>query len=526
MVAGHLLGLAIAVSLAGCSDAAKRSAGRNLQNATRNATALYAQASNMLGQSIQAAGKPGQPRSDKALDPAIVKLLDQAEAELMKALKDNYQGLPESTIPQADVALAKMTLATVRNLTGQCYAYAAREALKEATGLIARSREQLTRAEHADGFVQTFDLRVRNAKQSMQNLDTQANAINKVKATLSERKTKLTTEIAQRQAAIDRLNKKIDADSARASSLRKDSAISTGQASLGKFDAALKIEEGIRADRVTIAKMQNEVRELKGRKDYCDYQLGQADHKLSQIARNRKNCKFTATRDAQLLREQTNKVASLWKSASQAQASAGQACRRALGLADQARDAWQGADEQLSQAGRLESDKLAAILAANSESKALAGALEMTLCDMHHRVESFAKRVQSLWGQLHIDKPEESVDAFLKDFLDKTASCAEQALANSNQALALSLRASKASPQSRRWFYQRDIVVAYARCAQALELAGQEARARAMLDKARNLIGKIRRQAKTAKQKSSVLQLQKLLETKPAKSPERVEKPR
>ena len=510
VVAGQLICLGVVLSLIGCSDAAKRAAGRNIQKATAQATALYAQANSLLGQAQLAVdGKP-QPAAEQSLDPAILKLLSQAEAVLTTALKENYQGRPDDAVPQADVALAKMTLGEVRNLQGQCHANSARLALRQAAASLNKAKEQLDQAQRSNSFVQAFDLRVRNAKQTLQDLDAQAQAIDKDKAAIATEKTKLAGDIAQGQSAIAKLNKTIEADGAQASSLRKDSSLSTGEASLAKLDAALKIEEGIRTDRVKIAKIQDRVRGLKGQRDYCDYQLSQADHKLSQIAANRKNCKFTASRDAEFLRVQAGEVTALWKLASEAQAQAGRACSEALGLAGLARDAWNSAGEELRQAGRLGSDKQATILSVNSESKALASAMEMTLWDMNRRVDRFVKQAEALWGQLHAAKPAESVDKSLKTFLDRTASSAQDALAQSKAALTLRTQASQASPPARRWYYQRDLIGAYVRCSQSLDAAGQPDQAKAMLSKARELVGQIERQAKQAGQGDSIAQLKKL----------------
>ncbi|RKY28159.1 MAG: hypothetical protein DRP83_01215 [Planctomycetota bacterium] len=507
---GTLLCFVGILSLMGCWDATKRAAGRNIQKATAQATALYAQANSLLGQAQLATdGKP-LPGEDKSLDPAILKLLSQAEAVLTTALKENYQGRPDNAVPHADVALAKMTLGEVRNLQGQCYANSARMALRRAAASLNKAKEQLDQAQRGNSFVQAFDLRVRNARQTLKDLDAQAQAIEKNKATISAEKTRLARDIAARQATIAKLNKTIEADGAQASSLRKDSSLSTGEASLAKLDAALKIEEGIRTDRVKIAKIQDQVRGLKGQGDYCDYQLSQADHKLSQIAANRKNCKFTASRDAEFLRVQAGEVAALWKLASEAQAQAGRACSEALDLAGQARRAWNSAGEELSQAGRLGSNKQATILSINGESKALASAMEMTLWDMNRRVDRFVKQAEALWGQLHAARPAEPVDKSLKDFLDRTASSAQDALAQSKAALTLRTQASQASPPARRWYYQRDLVGAYVRYSQSLDAAGQPDQAQAMLSKARELVGQIERQARQAEQKQSIAGLKKL----------------
>jgi len=393
------------------------------------------------------------------LDPAILKLLSQAEAVLTTALKENYQGRPDNAVPHADVALAKMTLGEVRNLQGQCYANSARMALRRAAASLNKAKEQLDQAQRGNSFVQAFDLRVRNARQTLKDLDAQAQAIEKNKATISAEKTRLARDIAARQATIAKLNKTI---------------------------------------------------ELKGQGDYCDYQLSQADHKLSQIAANRKNCKFTASRDAEFLRVQAGEVAALWKLASEAQAQAGRACSEALDLAGQARRAWSSAGEELSQAGRLGSNKQATILSINGESKALASAMEMTLWDMNRRVDRFVKQAEALWGQLHAARPAEPVDKSLKDFLDRTASSAQDALAQSKAALTLRTQASQASPPARRWYYQRDLVGAYVRYSQSLDAAGQPDQAQAMLSKARELVGQIERQARQAEQKQSIAGLKKL----------------
>ncbi len=511
---GQVICLTLIVFTAGCSDAEKRAAGRNLQQATSEACRLYEKASSILSNPVIVGENGGKTVQTDTLSVEALKLLDQAEKTLTTALQENYDNRKSDieSVPQGDVAIAKMTLGMVRNLRAQYYIWSTEKTLKAATGSLDAALAGLVETESADSVVFSFEQRIKNSNESVKELNSKADSIEKEKADLVQKKTAVDSQIKTHQDEIAQLEKTITADSAKASALHKESTLTTGDKSLEKLEAALKIEEGVHANRFKIKDIEDKIKVLTGQADFYQYQIAQADHKLAEIDKKRKAWEVKASQDSEYLANETKKVEALLKSVADLQKSTGEACKKALQMSNNAILALAKAENDFSQAGKLESNKKAEIISEGGRASENGAMLQITLWDMNRRLTQFSNRAEAVWGTLHVDKPAEAVDVNLKEFIDKTKDSAAAAVAYAKAAVSSQEKALKSGDSDRRWYFQRDIAGAYIAYSQALEISGKEPEARDVLGKASELLIDIERQAKAAGEYPSILKLKELIE--------------
>lgn len=511
---GQITCLAVIVFMAGCSDAGKRAAGRNLQEATSKARRLYDKASSILSNPKLVNKNSVKTVEIETLSPNVLRVLDQAEKILTTSLRENYEDRKGDmdSIPQGDVAIAKMTLGMVRNLRGQYYIWSTEKALKTATSSLNNSLTGLSNTELTNGVIFSFQQRIKNSTDSIKELNAKADSINKDKAEVVEKKKTLNLKIAAHRDEIAQLEKVIAEDSLKASRLQKESSLTTGMESLKKLESALEIEEKIHANHFKIKNIDDKIKVLAGDIDFHQYQITQADHRLTQIGKKREGWELKASQDREYLKKESLKVEALIKVVVAWQESSGTACQNAQNMAEKALSTLSAAKMDFRQAAKLKSSQKAQILGEGGQSNIKGALLQMTLWDMNRRLDRFAKRAEGVWSQLHVDKPAQAAVETLQKFIERTNDSAEKAIVDSKAAVSLKESAVKAGANDRRWYFQRDLVGAYITYAQALEVGGREQVAAEVLAKASELLVEIQRRAKAAGEYPSILELKKLIE--------------
>jgi len=512
--------LAVILFLAGCSDAEKRAVGRNLQEATSKAQRLYAKANSTLSNPKLMGKRGARTIETETLSPDVLRTLDQAEKILTTSLRENYENRKGDvdSLPQKDVAIAKMTLGMVRNLRGQYYIWSTGKALETATSSLNSALTEVSNTEAADSVVFSFQQRIKNSTDSIKELNAKADSINKGKADVVEKKKTRDMKIEAHRDEIAQLEKAIADDSVEASRLKKESSLTTGMESLKKLESALKFEKKIHANRFKIKDIDDKIKVLTGEVDFYQYQITQADYKLTQIDKKRKGWELKASQDREYLQSEILKVESLLKTVAAWQISTGKACETAQKMAEKALIALSAAKKDFSQAAKLKSDKKAQIIGLGGQSNIKIAVLQMTLWDVNRRLDRFVKRAEGVLGQLHVGKPSEAAVGTLKEFIEKTKDSEAAAVTDSKAAVSLKEKAVKAASGDRRWYFQRDLAGAYIIYAQALEVSGKDQEAADVLSKASALLVEIQRKAKTAGESPSVQELKKLIETESGKT--------
>ncbi|MCD4823703.1 MAG: hypothetical protein K8S55_03785 [Phycisphaerae bacterium] len=489
--------------LTGCGDAPKRDAGNHLREATEAAQKLCANIRLI---------DPEKKLSKPALTSKVMETLSQAEKKLTDALGEYYEGRkaePEE-IASDDTAMAKQTLGLVRTLRGKYYVWSVVQATQDATTARVEASKQLSLAlsRNADVLKCQEELSY-TQKEDQKRIDDSKKE--KIEAQTQVKAGK--AKIKDFEGQIGELNKKIQLNNAKATSLRKQSTMTSGPDSLAKLKQALMLERKVHDDQAAIQRIELKLHNQRRLLEDAVSAVNKADASLIAIKEIQKSHKVALDKCRKSLAKNKQDIGAACKEIVSATAAMSKAYAEAFDKAQKAMAAFASAEKVIAEAVSMSRPiKKAQACSDQADAKAFRAELQLRLLDMKKVAETFTAEVDFAWKTFKVgDAPAKPDMSGLKAFCEKTSKAGEVAVAEYSAAVDLQDKAVRAASPKRKWNFQRALAMIYVNYSAALKRVGKDADAQTNIKKARKLLPQIKSGAAAAEQTESIKELEKEL---------------
>ena len=409
---GVLVGLVFCV---GCGDTQKRATGKKLREATQEAQGLHGKAQDILSNQIV----DSEFIAD-SLSPQALVHLNKAEEVLTGARRKYYdadKSDPEK-VSSVDAGMAKMTLGQVRHLRGLYYGWSAKRTIRKARGDARQIHEYLDKVRVENTTVLAYQERL---SQDGQRIAKQEEAAKKARADASRNRDIVKTQIQKLQKEIADLEKRIQQNNRKASSLKQESTLATGRKSLQKLEEALQIESLIHKDRGSIRGLNSKLIQQQDKLAETEIELSGADSKLATIRKIREQHSIETKLGAEKLEEEKKNLVATSVKIAELLAELGKSCTETLDLTTKAESAFWKAIQDIVSAGNLVSpDKKAQASSEEAGVKVSSGEIQSSLQDFRVEIEKLFSRITTVWDGLHDGKPPAPESTEITNFMEKT----------------------------------------------------------------------------------------------------------
>ena len=413
---GRISVLVVLVFWVGCGDTQKRATGKKLREATQEAQGLYDKAQNILS-------NPQIVDSEvvtDSLSPQVLVNLNKAEKALTGALRKYYdadKSDPEK-VSSVDAGMAKMTLGQIRHLRGRYYGWSAKREIRKARGVTHQIYEYLKKVRLENTSVLAYQERL---SQTGQQIAKDQEAAKKAKADASRNRDTVKTQIQNLQKEIASLEKRIQQNNSKASSLKQESNLTTGRKSLQKLEEALQIENLIHKDRGRIRQLNSGLVRQQDKLAEADLELSGINSKLAAIREIREQHSIEIRLETEKLKEEKKNMAATCEKIAELLAELGKNCTETFDLAAKADSAFWQAEKDIVSAGNLVSrDKKAQALSEEEGVRASSAEVQSSRRDFRVEIEELFSRITNVWEGLHDEKPPAPESAEITDFMEKT----------------------------------------------------------------------------------------------------------
>lgn len=409
----------------GCGDTEKRTAGKKLRSATREAKKHYDKA-----QSILSNYNDGYNNSE------VLSELDAAEKLLADTLRENNSDGDTEDVPYGELVNARTMLGMVYRLRGMRNLLKIDAVISEVGIQEYKTYLLLTRAQALRSGVVSCE---QSLLDGTDNIDGSLSKARTDQKTLTGETGALNSRIKTQTEKIQALEEKTRSLSVKSARLRKESAVDVShEGSLRKLREAQSVEKEIIDNEAILAQQQRDLSMSRNKAVILQIKLEELNGKIKAGEARNLSVENAEKRRKADLTSRENKIKTCWENIVVSQKSLAENSQLVMKLTARVVDAFGKAKDEFASAWRIDRNASARLI--NDQADALVGQAEaMTrLMNLHGTIKRLSDRIQSVrenMGDMQV--PVSPVAPEITKFLAESGGLASKITDSRRQAIRL-----------------------------------------------------------------------------------------